>query len=61
MAAIFGEGKIFWKLKSTFTQIPYEVENSPQIALSRTVTGAINPIWTLPFLAKIREILNGRH
>ena len=37
MAAIFGEGKIFWKLKRVYLLDTLWVENFDEIALSRTV------------------------
>ena len=37
MAAIFGEGKIFWKLQRIHSSDTLWVENFAEIALSRTV------------------------
>ena len=37
MAAIFGEGKIFWKLQRVHSSDTLWVENFDEIALSRTV------------------------
>ena len=37
MAAIFGEGKIFWKLQILHSLDTLWVENFDEIALSRTV------------------------
>ena len=37
MAAIFGEGKIFWKLRRVHCSDTLWVENFDEIALSRTV------------------------
>ena len=37
MAAIFGEGKIFWKLQRVHSSDTLRVENFAEIALSRTV------------------------
>ena len=37
MAAIFGEGKIFWKLQILHSLDTLRVENFDEIALSRTV------------------------
>ena len=37
MAAIFGEGKIFWKLQRLHSLDTLWVENFDEIALSRTV------------------------
>ena len=37
MAAIFGEGKIFWKLQRVHFSDTLWVENFDEIALSRTV------------------------
>ena len=37
MAAIFGEGKIFWKLQRVHSWDTLWVENFDKIALSRTV------------------------
>ena len=54
MAAIFGEGKIFWKLQRLHCLDTLCVENFDEIALSRTVK-EIEEISVLPFLAKIRK------
>ena len=56
MAAIFGEGKIFFKNGKEYkfaSDTPW-VENFDEIALSRTVK-EIEAIGVLPFLAKIRK------
>ena len=37
MAAIFGEGKIFWKLQRLHSSDTLRVENFDEIILSRTV------------------------
>ena len=37
MAAIFGEGKIFWKLQRVHSSDTLWIENFHEIALSRTV------------------------
>ena len=37
MAAIFGEGKIFWKLQRVHSSDTLRVENFAEIVLSRTV------------------------
>ena len=49
MTAIFGEGKIFWKLQRLHSLDTLWVENFDEIA---------KQICVLPFLAKIQ---NGRH
>ena len=54
MAAIFGEGKIFFKLPRVQCSDTLWVENFDEIALSRTVK-EIEQICVLPFLAKIRK------
>ena len=55
MAAIFGEGKIFWKLQRLHSLDTLWVENFDEIALSRTVKGDRSKFVFLPFLAKIRK------
>ena len=55
MAAIFGEGKIFWKLQRVHCLDTLWVENFDEIALSRTVK-EIDA--NLCFATKIQ---NGRH
>ena len=54
MAAIFGEGKIFFKLQRVHSLDTLWVENFDEIALSRTVK-EIEGNCVLPFLAKIRK------
>ena len=55
MAAIFGEGKIFFKLPRVQCSDTLWVENfDDEIALSRTVK-EIEANLCLPFLAKIRK------
>ena len=54
MAAILGEGKIFWKLQRLHSLDTLWVENFDEIALSRTVK-EMKQICVLPFLAKIRK------
>ena len=54
MAAIFGEGKFFWKLQRLPSLDILWVENCDEIALSRTVK-EIETICVLPFLAKIQK------
>ena len=54
MAAIFGEGKIFWKLQILHSLDTLWVENFDEIALSGTVK-EIEANCVLPFLAKIRK------
>ena len=56
MAAIFGEGKILFKLPRVQCSDTLWVENFDEIALSGTVKE--KQISVLPFLAKIRK---GRH
>ena len=59
MAAICGEGKIFWKLPRVHFLDTLWVENFDEIALSRTVKEIA--ILCLPFLAKNSKIQNGRY
>ena len=60
MAAICGEGKIFWKLPRVhFLDTPW-VENFDEIALSRTVK-EIEAILCFAILGKNLKIQNGRH
>ena len=50
MAAIFGEGKFFWKLQRLPSLDTLWVENFDEIALSRTVSEKIHnevPKWLL--------------
>ena len=54
MAAIFGEGKIFFKLPTVHCSDTLWVENFDEIALSRTVN-EIEANLCLPLLAKIRK------
>ena len=71
MAAIFGEGKIFWKLKRIHSwdtlwvlRVPsldiLWVENCDEIALSRTVK-EIEAILCFAIFGKNSKIQNGRH
>ena len=57
MAAICGEGKIFWKLH--FLDTPW-VENFDEIALSRTVK-EIEAILCFAIFGKNSKNQNGRH
>ena len=60
MAAIFGEGKVFWKLqKNTFLRYLW-VENFDEIALSRTVK-EIEGNLCFAIFGKNSKIQNGRH
>ena len=60
MAAIFGEGKIFWKLQRLHSSDNLWVENFDEIALSRTVKEIeVNLCFTI--LGKNSKIQNGRH
>ena len=54
MAAIFGEGKIFFKLPRVRCSDTLWVKTFDEIALSRTVK-EIEANLCLPFLAKIRK------
>ena len=54
MAAIFGEGKFFFKLPRVQCSNTLWVENFDEIALSHTVK-EIEASLCLPFLAKIRK------
>ena len=60
MAAIFGEGKIFWKLKRVHSLDTLWVENCDEIALSRTVK-EIEAILCFAIFGKNPKIQNGRH
>ena len=60
MAAIFGEGKIFWKLKRVYLLDTLWVENFDEIALSRTVK-EIEAILCFAIFGKNPKIQNGRH
>ena len=60
MAAICGEGKIFWKLPRVhFLDTPW-IENFDEIDLSRTVK-EIEAILCFTILGKNSKIQNGRH
>ena len=60
MAAIFGEGKIFWKLPR-LQLLRYPVgENFDEIALSRTVK-EIEANLCFAIFGKNSKIQNGRH
>ena len=56
MAAIFGEGKIFWKLARVHLLDTLWVENFDEIALSRTVKEIEAILCFAWLLAKIRKI-----
>ena len=60
MAAIFGEGKIFWKLPIVNSSYTLRVENFDEIALSRTVKG-IEAILCFSIFGENSKIQNGRH
>ena len=60
MAAIFGEGKIFGKLRRVHSLDTLWVENFDEIALSRTVK-EIEANLCFAILGKNSKIQNGRH
>ena len=60
MAAIFGEGKIFWKLQRVHFWDTLWVENFDEIALSRTVK-EIEANSCFAIFGKNSKIQNGRH
>ena len=60
MAAIFGEGKIFWKLQRVHFLDTLWVENFDEIALSRTVK-EIEANLCFAIFGKNSKIQNGRH
>ena len=60
MAAIFGEGKIFGKLKRVHCLDTLWVENFDEITLSRTVK-EIEAILCFAIFGKNLKIQNGRH
>ena len=60
MAAICGEGKIFWKLPRVHLLDTLWVENFDEIALSRTVK-EIESILCFAILGKNSKIQNGHH
>ena len=60
MAAIFGEGKIFWKLQRVHSLDTLWVENFDEIALSRTVK-EIEANLCFAIFGKNSKIQNGRH
>ena len=60
MAAIFGEGKIFFKLASVELSDTLWVENFAEIALSRTVK-EIEANLCFAIFGKNSKIQNGRH
>ena len=60
MAAIFGEGKFFWKFQRVPSLHTLWVENFDEIALSRTVK-EIEAILCFDIFAKNSKIQNGRH
>ena len=60
MAAIFGEGKIFWKLPIVHSFDTLWVKNFDEIALSRTVK-EIQAILCFAIFGKNSKIQNGRH
>ena len=60
MAAIFGEGKIFWKLQRLHCLDTLWVENFDEIALSRTVK-EIEANLCFAIFGKNSKIQNGRH
>ena len=60
MAAIFGEGKFFFKLTRVQCSDTLWVENLDEIALSRTVK-EIEADWCFAIFGKNSKIQNGRH
>ena len=60
MAAIFGEGKIFFKLPRVQCSDTLRVENFDEIALSRTVK-EIEGNLCFAIFGKNSKIQNGRH
>ena len=60
MSAIFGEGKIFWKVTLVDSLDTLWVENFDKIALSRTVK-EIQAILCFAIFGKNSKIQNGRH
>ena len=60
MAAIFGEGKIFWKLQRVHSSDTLWVENFDEIALSRMVK-EIEGNLCFAIFGKTSKIQNGRH
>ena len=60
MAAIFGEGKFFWKLQILHSLDTLWVENFDEIALSRTVK-EIEANLCFAIFGKNSKIQNGRH
>ena len=60
MAAIFGEGKFFWKLQILHSLDTLWVENFDEIALSRTVK-EIEGNLCFAIFGKNSKIQNGRH
>ena len=60
MAAIFGEGKIFWKLTIVHSSYTLWVENFDEMALSRTVK-EIQAILYFSIFCENSKIQNGRH
>ena len=60
MAAIFGEGKFFWKLQRIQWSDTLWVENFDEIALSHTVK-EIEANLCFAIFGKNSKIQNGRH
>ena len=60
MAAIFGEGKIFWNLQRVPWLDTLWVKNCDEITLSRTVK-EIEAILCFAIFGKNLKIQNGRH
>ena len=60
MAAIFGEGKIFFKLTIIHSSYTLRFENFDEIALSRTVK-EIQAILCFSIFGENSKIQNGRH
>ena len=60
MAAIFGEGKIFWKLQKLHSLDTLWVENFDEISLSRMVK-EIEANLCFAIFGKNSKIQNGRH
>ena len=60
MAAIFGEGNIFWKLPRVHLSDTLLLDNFDEIALSRTVK-EIEANLCFAIFGKNSKIQNGRH
>ena len=60
MVAIFGEGKVFWKLPRVHCSDTLLLDNFDEIALSRTVK-EIEANLCFAIFGKNSKIQNGRH